>query len=327
MNFVRRAADNVIVALAGWIPARVARHVLFLLRSHSELLDRWGYHVRPIHFYEPLPDFRQLLPAQLDRRRDTEAVVRSLVAQQELVRRLGATFAEELTALRQESGDVRFDFQNDYFSGVDAALYYSLLRDLRPRRVIEIGCGFSTQIASRALQKNAGEGHRGTLTCIEPFPEARLTGARLEMELIERPVQEVALDQFRALESGDVLFIDSSHSVKFGSDVCRELLEILPVLAPGTWIHFHDIFFPFEYPREWLTERRLAFNEQYMLEAFLAYNEAFTVEAAVHWLWREHRGALSGIWPCGEADSDRHGGASFWIRKVQDAAPGGPMRS
>ena len=132
--------------------------------------------------------------------------------------------------------------------------------------MIEIGSGYSTRIAHKALQPNQGEGRPGKLTCIDPFPEARLTEAKLDIDLIQRPVESLELDLFSQLQSGDILFIDSSHAVKFGGDVCREFLEILPSLRPGVWIHVHDIFFPHDYPAEWLIEKRIAFSEQYLLK-------------------------------------------------------------
>ena len=102
-------------------------------------------------------------------------------------------------------------------------------------------------------------------------------------------MEQVPLETFDALQANDILFIDSSHAVKFGGDVCREFLEILPRLKPGVWVHVHDIFFPQDYPATWLLDRRLAFNEQYMLEAFLAFNHAFAVRAANFWLALDHR--------------------------------------
>ncbi len=208
-----------------------------------------------------------------------------------------------------------FDFENDYFSRFDAALYYSMLRDLKPRCVIEIGSGYSTRIADKALRQNRTEGCKGDLVCIEPYPEPRLTEARIEMEMIKEPVESLDLQLFSRLRAGDVLFIDSSHAVKFGSDVCHEFLEILPSLAPGVVVHVHDIFFPHDYPAEWLIEKRIAFNEQYLLEAFLAFNNSFEVFAANYWLSLEHPAIVDDLRPQGTANG-HHGSSSFWMRRV-----------
>lgn len=286
---------------------------MFLLNSRPSLADSWGYHVRPIHYYEPLPDFRSVTAAAAESRRVSTAIDFDLEGQRRLVRRLGDAYRAELEAIAHAGS---FDFHNEYFAGLDAALYYALIRDLRPARVIEIGAGMSTRIAAQALERNRAEGRPGDLIAIEPFPQPRLTTDMPAITLIAEPVERVPLTTFDVLEANDILFIDSSHAAKFGGDVCREFLEILPRLKPGTWIHVHDIFFPRDYPAEWLIDKRLAFNEQYLLEAFLAFNHAFSVRAANFWLGLEARDqaevlAPAAIWPGGS-----HGCSSFWMQRV-----------
>lgn len=291
------------------------QHILFLLRMNPAITDRWGHHLRPIHYYEPLPDFATITPAATCRRRQPLAIDFRLAEQSALLRRLGERFRGELEELAREPKPHGFNFNNDYFAGLDAALYYALIRDLRPQQIIEIGSGYSTRIADKALQRNRLEGHPGKLTCVEPFPQSRLTEAKLDIELIEQPVESIDLAFFSRLKSGDILFIDSSHAVKFGGDVCREFLEILPALPVGVWIHVHDIFFPYDYPAEWLIEKRIAFSEQYLLEAFLAFNKAFAVVAANHWLCLDYPEAVESLWPGIQSDC-YNGQASFWMRKT-----------
>src|SRR5262245_32214605 len=131
------------------------RHVLFLAQSHPEISDRLGYHIRPIHYYEPLPDFQSITKEQLERRRELRSIDFCWHEQLQLRR--------ELSQYRAEFD--KTDFENDYFSGLDAAVYYALIRHLRPKRVIEIGAGYSTRIADKALTRNAND---GKLICIEP---------------------------------------------------------------------------------------------------------------------------------------------------------------
>jgi hypothetical protein len=286
---------------------------MFLLNTRPTLADSWGYHVRPIHYYEPLPDFRGITREMPERRRVSSAIDFDVAGQRQLVRRLGTAYAGELEALATTG---RFVFTNEYFAGLDAALYYALIRDLRPARVIEIGAGMSTRIADAAFQRNREEGHAGELTCIEPFPQPRLTRDMPKITLIERTLEQVPLETFDTLQANDILFIDSSHAVKFGGDVCRAFLEILPRLKPGVWVHVHDIFFPRDYPASWLIDRRLAFNEQYLLEAFLVFNRAYSVRAVNYWLSLEHRAdaevlAPPPIWPQGEL-----GCGSFWMQRT-----------
>ena len=260
------------------------RHTLFLAQSHPEISDRWGYHIRPIHYYEPVPDFQSITKGQLERRREFRSIDFRWDEQLQLLR--------ELANYRDEFSDT--DFENDYFAGFDAAVYYSLIRHLKPKRVVEIGGGYSTRIADKALTLNADG---GKLTCIEPHPEERLNGLRVRVDVVQNRVEEIDVDFFSQLEANDILFIDSSHTVKFGSDVCYEFLEVLPIIKPGVWVHVHDIFFPHDYPAEWLLKRRLALNEQYLLEAFLSFNREFQVTLANHWLTLDHAGQVSELWP------------------------------
>ena len=290
--------DRTALALFKTVPARAAHHLLFLAQSRPEISDRWGYHIRPIHYYEPLPDFRSITTEQITRRRNYAGIDFAWEDQLALATQL-AHYKDELSTLD-------FDFSNDFFSGFDAAVYYALIRHLRPQRVIEIGGGYSTQIANKALARN-GEGR---LTCVEPYPEARLLDANLNIELIQDRVEQIDVDFFSCLDANDILFIDSSHAVKFGSDVCYEFLEVLPRLKPGVWIHVHDIFFPHDYPAEWLLDRRLALNEQYLLEAFLAFNNSFVPQLANYWICLDHADAAAHLWSIGTR------GSSFWMKRV-----------
>ena len=280
---------------------RVAHHLLFRAQSHPSLTDRWGYHIRPIHYYEPIPDFRSITTEQITRRREFPTIDFYWDDQLALL--------NDLAAYRDELSTLEFNFNNGYFSGFDAAVYYSLIRHLKPQKIIEIGGGYSTQLAGKALAANGS----GSLICIEPYPE-RLNGAGLTVELIQKCVEEIDVDFFSCLAANDMLFIDSSHAVKFGSDVCYEFLQIMPRLAPGVWVHVHDIFFPHDYPAEWLIERRMALNEQYLLEAFLSFNAQFQVTLANYWLCLDHVNESARLWP--NAITENFGGSSLWMKRT-----------
>jgi hypothetical protein len=305
--------DRLLLSAAGLLPRRLAAHMMFLLNSRPALADWWGYHVRPIHYYEPLPDFRGITTEDASRRRVSPAIDFDLDGQRRLVRRLGEAYRSEIEALAAP-GD--FDFTNDYFAGLDAAMYYALIRDLRPARVVEIGSGMSTRIAALAFERNRADGHGGELVCIEPYPQPRLTDDMPAITLIEQPVERLPLETFDQLQANDILFIDSSHAAKFGGDVCREFLEILPRLQTGVWVHVHDIFFPHDYPAEWLIERRLAFNEQYLLEAFLAFNKQFAVRAAHYWLALDHPDEVEHLAPTIVRPAAPLGCGSFWMQRI-----------
>jgi predicted O-methyltransferase YrrM len=294
---VKSLLDRTVLALFRTIPARAAHHLLFLAQSRPNLSDRWGYHIRPIHYYEPLPDFRSITSEQITRRREFPGIDFSWDDQLALL--------DELAAYHDELSTLEFNFENGFFSSFDAAVYYALIRYLKPQRIIEIGGGYSTQLAHKALAMNG----RGRLTCIEPYPE-RLNGAGAAVELVQKRVEEIDVGLFTSLAANDILFIDSSHTVKFGSDVCYEFLEILPRLGPGVWVHVHDIFFPHDYPAEWLIERRLALNEQYLLEAFLSFNQQYRITLANYWLSLDHSDNVTRLWSSAGSKP-----SSLWMKR------------
>ena len=312
MNKFKSVLNRTTLVLFRAVPVRVAQHVLFLAQSQRETLDRWGYHIRPIHYYEPLPDFRSITKEQIIRRREYPALDFNWETQMGLLKDLAA-YRDELRQLDRQGAN-GFDFQNGYFDGFDAAVYYSIIRHLKPSQVIEVGGGYSTRIAQKALVRNRDQGNEGKLICIEPNPEPRLPDTRFDFDLIEKPVQEIEVDFFSSLKANDILFIDSTHTVKFGSDVCYAFLDILPKLSSGVWVHVHDIFFPHDYPPEWLIEKRLALNEQYLLEAFLAFNDEFSVRLSNRWICLDRTEAAAQLW-----QTDRPGSfsSSFWMKRIK----------
>ena len=207
----------------------------------------------------------------------------------------------------------RFYLDNPSYGHFDAIMLWSMLREAQPKRIIEVGSGFS----SAAMLDARDHGRIGTpeFTFIDP-DMARLrpllrSGDEGRVTLIEKIVQEVPLETFAALRENDVLFIDSSHVSKIGSDVNRLFFDVLPALAPGVIIHIHDVAGNLDYPREWLEEGR-AWNEQYLLRAFLMNNPAYRVELFTGWLFntrhtwfREHMPLCA-----------RGGGGQMWLRKI-----------
>jgi Methyltransferase domain len=313
ISLAKRAFNASVLATTRAIPQRLMAHYMFLLKSAPAFTDRLGFHVRPIHYYEPLPDFRSITAAQLRRRRRFPAIDFLLARQVELLTELGSKYRAEIGAIAV----CEYDFCNRYFPGFDACSYYALIRHLRPRQIIEVGSGYSTQIASLALKQNRGVGALGELVCVEPFPEKRLVDSGAAFTIIQKRVQDLDLESFASLRENDILFIDSSHVACVGSDVCAEILDILPCLKPGVWVHVHDVFFPEDYPEDWVIGQRIAFNEQYMLEAFLSFNTAFSVRLANHWLWLDHRDEVKALCPetAIAMAPNAMSPASFWMRR------------
>jgi hypothetical protein len=308
---IRVSLEAFFLWFCGLVPRKLAAHALFLLRHRPELTDSWGYHIRAIHYYEPLPDFRELSAAQIGRRREPVGIDFNIPDQLLRLDQFHSRFGAELRALVSEDGGIYY--RNPYFSGLDAALYYAIVRDLKPARIFEVGAGYSTRIAARAVAANAREGRGGVITVIEPYPDARLTEASIEMNLIQERVEKLNPATFDVLDRGDILFIDSSHVLRCRGDVAAELLEILPRLKPGVWVHIHDIFFPFDYPADWLIGQRIAFNEQYAVEAFLTFNDRFAVRFSNFWLAADHPEAAARMDP-GNGTGAKP--ASLWLARA-----------
>lgn len=187
------------------------------------------------------------------------------------------SYYNELPFLAAPNNDFRYYYSNDFFSYSDAISLYCMTRKCKPKKIIEIGSGFSS-----ALILDTNEiffDSKIELVFIDPNTE-RLKGLLKENEqstIIEKKIQEVDNEIFSTLSAGDFLLIDTSHVAKSGSDVNHIYFNILPLLKKGVNIHIHDIFFPFEYPDKWIIKENRSWNEIYLLRAFLAYNEKFKI--------------------------------------------------
>lgn len=224
-------------------------------------------------------------------------------------------YSHELAQLAKEgiAGNGKFYFKNPSFGPGDADLYYLIVRNLKPKKIIEIGSGYSTLICVEALQKNDSEHFNSSLTCIEPFELDWLENIK-EIQLIRESVEKVSMEVFTSLQENDILFIDSSHIIRPENDVLFEYLELLPQLNKGVIIHIHDIFTPRHYRSEWLQEEFRFWNEQYLLEAFLYFNDTFEIMYSVNHLkndaFEETKKILTTI-----TSNDEPG--SFWLRKIK----------
>lgn len=233
------------------------------------------------HFYSPVPSLKEI---RLHRReifdaRASEIQGIALRAQEQL--QLVERFAREYYASQPFSDEF---LSNDAFRFSDAIFLYCMLRHSTPRRLVEVGSGYSSQVAMETNRLFLGNSMKCAF--IEPFPSSLLRAAA-GSAIIEQRVQDVPMDTFTSLEAGDILFIDSSHVSKTGSDVNHIFFNILPALRPGVRIHFHDVFYPFEYPEEWIYEGK-AWNEDYLLRAFLQFNSAFEIELFPNYLMHFH---------------------------------------
>ncbi len=297
--------------------ATAARNSFASFETRNRVFDAGeavGVHMTPVQFYSPIPSRADIELASFDRRYDDLPRLGLDKAKHiQWLDRLAA-FDSELADVPLERPDpLQFYWCNPAFSNGDAMAYYGMIREQKPSVIVEIGCGYSTLLALKALSNNG----KGRLICIEPYPQDFIRGLAKagKIELMESIVQKVDLKVFELLGENDILFIDSSHVSKCGSDVNHEVFTILPALKKGVVIHFHDIFFPWEFKREWLLERHHFWNEQYLLQAFLAYNDAFEILLANQFVGRSLADKASARFKSPPTDTSP-GGGSLWIRKT-----------
>jgi hypothetical protein len=290
---------------------QILRSVYWLLRTRSFQFIRVD---PPGHYYSPIPDYKSVLagaPALFDQDADQCAGIALREKAQLDLMEVFSRYYDELPWSEVPSEAARYYYRNDFFRYADAIITYSLLRHYKPSRVVEVGSGFSSaamlDVNDLFLEKAAH------FTFVEPHPQRLLGLLRQEEQhiVLQQQVQHVPLRPFSALCENDVLFIDSSHVVKIGSDLQRIFFEILPALKPGVFVHFHDIFWPFEYPKEWFLKGR-AWNEAYFLRSFLQFNDAFEIVYFNSYLAARYTGHLREKMPLCCKDP----GGSLWLRKV-----------
>jgi hypothetical protein len=297
---IRTATRDLIAHLV----ARSVPPEIFRDKRYFRLWQSRGYHVTRVHFYEPIPDTTTLKEELWEHPSAMVGVDMRVEAQLELL----AAFAERYKS-EYEGVDPITRGTPDWES------LYCMVRHFRPRRIIEIGSGVSTRVAALAVEENRRRhGVDARLTAIEPYPSDELrSGFPGLAELKVTQVQDVPLSEFEALEENDLLFIDSSHVLKLGSDVQYEYLEVIPRLRAGVVVHVHDIFFPFDYRRDWPLDQAIFWNEQYLLQAFLAFNSAFEVLLSNSYVHHAHPDALRRAF--GRYDPKVHQPGSFWMRR------------
>lgn len=295
------------------IPA--LRTVHRYLRAFRHLADPFLQFVPPGHFYSPLPDVTEVRRNRVTLfDRDAKAVpgIATREAEQlRLVEALG-TYAADVPFGAEPREGLRYFYDNPFFGRGSAVVLYLLMRHFAPKRIVEVGSGFSSAVMLDANDRHFGGAIR--FTFIEPNPERLRSLLRAEdarQEVLPTVVQGVPLDRFADLGPNDFLLIDSSHVVKIGSDVDHLLTHVLPALQPGVLVHFHDVHWPFEYPEAWVMEGR-GWNEAYALKAFLQFNAAFELLLFNDYLATHHRDFLRHHLPDVLPDA----GSSVWLRKT-----------
>jgi hypothetical protein len=270
-------------------------------------LFKW-FGVFPIrnHYYEPKFIYDVAFDASKKRMLPFEIELKSQFVNLNLL-----NYKNEITVFCLDNNLLGYFLNNGNFGAGDAELYYLMIRNKKPKRIIEIGSGYSTQLCRLALEKNREEGAGCELTCIEPF-EMPFLDTLQGLTVIRKQVESISIDLFKTLEASDILFIDSSHIIRPGNDLLFIYFQILPILQKGVLIHIHDIFTPRHYPHEWLTKKMRFWNEQYLLEAFLYNNEGFQILFTLNHLVKEDFEAASKTLIHLKEDSEP---SSFWMEK------------
>jgi hypothetical protein len=297
-------------------------------------LQRLGLSVGPNHFYWPVPDLSELERQRWPANTLTSWLDLRLSSQLQWLHQMAAEYSQEWTFPDQPTASPRYHYNNGFFETVDAEMAYCFVRHFKPSRIIEVGGGFSTRLLTEALRANLEQdGTKGELTTIDPGLDPSthpfLAGST---QFIQRPVQEVDLKLFLSLKEGDILFLDSSHVVGVGSDVVYEYLEVVPRLRPGVLVHAHDIFVPFDYPRELVVGNLSFWSEQYLLRAFLSFNPCFEVLWGSSGMQAFHSDVLEKMFPRWKGsyrnlpkatrrfvpspDGERVWPSSFWMRRM-----------
>ena len=302
--FVNQTLDHLLVLLIAmtiwpyrWFSVHGGGHYPRAQRS----LRKRKVMVIPDHYYWPLID-PTTLTRPLDEVRDLPGIDFSSARQTAFIEKLRT--GDEIQSLgwtsdntKGPAGVPQFSLNNGAFEAGDAEILHHVLRELRPKTVLEIGSGHSTKIVAQALEMNRREsGESSTHVCVEPYEKQwleRLPGVTVLRDKIEH----LDLELFEKLGPGDFLFIDSSHIIRPQGDVLWLYLHVLPLLKSGVVVHIHDFFSPRDYPQEWLFDKGLMWNEQYLVEALLTDTNRYKVLLSLNSLFHSDFAILQKVCP------------------------------
>lgn len=269
------------------------------------------------HFYSLYPDLEEIRNKEeilFSQENDLKDIDLNEEAQIQILQKMSFLYDsipqwDDIT-VSENTSMLRYRYNNPSLSSGDAIGLHCMLRILTPKRVLEVGSGYTS-----AVMLDTNEfylNNQVKLKFIEPYPSLlkSLLMPSDEIELLSMKLQDVSLNTFEELEEGDILFIDSTHVSKIGSDVNYLFFDILPRLKKGVYIHIHDVFYPFEYPKEWIFSGRI-WNELYLLRAFLQNNNDYEITFFQNMMEKRHMEKFLEKWPL---DSPVYGG-SIWLQK------------
>ncbi len=282
------------------------------MRLLARPIRRLGFDFELRSFYSPIPDLALIDESVWTDRSELPGIDLDLDAQLTYLEQELAPFIAEFSPPRGWTAEpTEFYLENGLFQAGDAELLYAMIRRHKPAVLLELGAGFSTLVAAAAVRANRVEGHNTRLISCDPYASATAaSGVDGLSEL--RPIRAERLEheEIARLQEGDILFIDSSHTVRVGGDVVHLLCDVVPRLRSGVLVHVHDIYLPYQYPRPWFSKLHWYWAEQSLLQALLCGNRDLEVLIAAHALFRERLDRLAATIP-----SVRNGPAplSFWM--------------
>ena len=265
------------------------------------------------HFFSAVSSGKERARYVKDTSCESIAGINLRVVEQTALAEEFAGYYSQCPLVRTKEPSKRYYSDNPSYPFSDAYVFYCFIHHYRPRKIIEIGSGFSSAACLDSLDALGLDDTQCWF--VEPYPalvRSLLGELDARHEILAKPVQDVDLSLFESLEAGDILFIDSTHVSKINSDVNWTVFEIMPRLKPGVIIHIHDIYWPFDYPEEWIQEGR-AWTEVYLVRAFLQFNDAFQIlyfNSFLHPKMRETVFAPDGV------DIGANDGGSLWLVRV-----------
>jgi Methyltransferase domain len=257
------------------------------------------------NYYSPVPAWGDLSDEVFTRRSSLTGIPYDEDAHVRFLQRLKPYLAE----FEPPSGYV---WDNGMYERIESDVLYAMVRHVRPKRIIELGSGYSTLIIADAVRRNESDESPCKYSVFDPFARNFVRARATELDLREDSAADVPLEVFRELGESDILFVDTTHTVKLGSEVNYIILDVLPTLAQGVFVHIHDVFLPYEYPRGFF-EHRNYWAEQYLLQAFLTNNQSWEVALPLAALTKDRPNDVAGVVPSFRAGV---GPGAFWIRRV-----------
>ncbi len=296
------------VFISSYLFLFIRRVEIHRMKISKKVFLKTGIYPIMDHYYEPLFN-----PAHLSKSLREDRVLPGLDfnTKQQLNMLKNFNYNDELIQFPSEKkDDLNFYYNNDSFAPGDSEYLYNMVRFLKPKQIIEIGCGHSTLMACNAIKQNKQENtnYKCQQVCIEPYENPWLD--KLDIKIIRKKVEQVDYSMFNSLEKNDILFIDSSHMIRPQGDILLIYLTILPMLKKGVYVHIHDIFTPKDYLDKWILENVYFWNEQYLVEALLSMNKEYKIIGALNFLKHNYFEKLLEKCPMLKEDNEP---GSLWI--------------